>query len=119
VVGHNALAGMTYAVIVTLYFIQTFTGFALLGEVNPPGMWYKLTGWVFAIVPNQTLRQIHHIIMWLLIAFALHHIYSAMLVDLEEGNGLMSSIFSGFKFIHTRLLNRIASRPAQTIQDKS
>jgi Ni/Fe-hydrogenase 1 B-type cytochrome subunit len=38
-------------------------------------------------------------IMWLLIAFALHHVYSAFLVDAEEANGLMSSIFSGWKFI--------------------
>lgn len=31
--------------------------------------------------------------------FALHHVYSAFLVDAEEANGLMSSIFSGWKFI--------------------
>jgi Ni/Fe-hydrogenase 1 B-type cytochrome subunit len=29
----------------------------------------------------------------------LHHVYSAFLVDAEEANGLMSSIFSGWKFI--------------------
>jgi Ni/Fe-hydrogenase 1 B-type cytochrome subunit len=107
VIGHNALAGLTYAAIVTLYFIQVFTGFALLGETNPQGIWYQLTGWVFGIFPNQTLRLVHHLIMWLLIAFALHHVYSAFLVDSEEGNGLLSSIFSGFKFIHTELLKKV------------
>lgn len=107
VVGHNALAGLTYAFIVFLYFLQTFTGFALLGEVNTNGIWFKLTGWVFTFVHNQALRQAHHIIMWLLIAFALHHVYSAFLVDSEEGNGLMSSIFSGFKFIHADLVKKM------------
>jgi hypothetical protein len=34
VIGHNALAGLTYAFIVFLYLLQTVTGFALLGEVN-------------------------------------------------------------------------------------
>ncbi len=45
------------------------------------------------------MRLTHHMVMWLLIAFALQHIYSAFLVDVEEANGLMSSIFSGWKFI--------------------
>lgn len=107
VVGHNALAGMTYAVIVFLYFLQTVTGFALLGEVNQNGTWFQLTGWIFRFVSNQDLRLLHHVIMWVLIAFALHHVYSAFLVDSEEGNGLMSSIFSGFKFIHINLLKRV------------
>lgn len=106
VIGHNALAGLTYSVIVLLYFLQSLTGFALLGEVNTHGFWWNLTGWVFRFMPDQTLRQIHHIIMWLLIAFALHHVYSALLVDLEEGSGLMSSIFSGFKFVRTGLLKK-------------
>ena len=107
VIGHNALAGLTYGWIVFLYFVQTFTGFALIGEVNTSGIWYKLTGWIFLFVHNQVLRQAHHLIMWLLIAFALHHVYSAFLVDSEEGNGLMSSIFSGFKFIHSDLLKKM------------
>src|SRR5512140_2785149 len=44
VIGHNALAGLTYAVITFLYILQTITGFALLGEVNTSGLWYQLTG---------------------------------------------------------------------------
>lgn len=110
VVGHNALAGLTYAVIVTLYFAQTFTGFALLGLANTNGFWYSITGWSFSFVSAQTMRLAHHLIMWLLIAFALHHVYSAFLVDSEEGNGLMSSIFSGFKFISTDLLEKMKGK---------
>jgi Ni/Fe-hydrogenase 1 B-type cytochrome subunit len=99
VLGHNALAGFTYAVIVFLYFLQTLTGFALYAQANVGGFWWTLTSWVFRIVDNQSVRLIHHMIMWLLIAFAIHHVYSAFLVDAEEANGLMSSIFSGWKFI--------------------
>ncbi|GAB4533770.1 MAG: Ni/Fe-hydrogenase, b-type cytochrome subunit [Anaerolineae bacterium] len=99
VMGHNALAGFTYAIIVFLYFLQTITGFTLYAQANPGGFWWTLTSWIFLIVDNQTIRLIHHMIMWLLIAFALHHVYSAFLVDVEEANGLMSSIFSGWKFL--------------------
>jgi Ni/Fe-hydrogenase 1 B-type cytochrome subunit len=99
VLGHNALAGFTYAVIIFLYLIQIVTGFALYGQASPGGFWNTLTNWIFLLLSNQHLRLTHHMVMWLLIAFALHHVYSAFLVDAEEANGLMSSIFSGWKFI--------------------
>jgi Ni/Fe-hydrogenase 1 B-type cytochrome subunit len=99
VLGHNALAGFTYAIIVFLYFLQALTGFALYAQANVGGFWWTLTSWVFRIVDNQSVRLVHHMIMWFLIAFAIHHVYSAFLVDAEEANGLMSSIFSGWKFI--------------------
>ncbi|NOX62059.1 MAG: Ni/Fe-hydrogenase, b-type cytochrome subunit [Chloroflexi bacterium] len=99
VTGHNALAGMTYMFIVTFYFLIIFTGLALYGWLHPVGVIPALTGWIFQIIGVQTVRWIHHFLMYLLIAFAIHHVYSAWLVDMEEGNGLMSSIFSGFKFI--------------------
>lgn len=97
--GHNALAGFTYGFIVLLYFTQVLTGFALYGQSDPGGLWWNLTSWLFIFVSNQMVRLIHHLVMWLLIAFAVHHVYSAWLVDTEEANGLMSSIFSGWKFI--------------------
>ncbi|MBI4674183.1 MAG: Ni/Fe-hydrogenase, b-type cytochrome subunit [Chloroflexi bacterium] len=110
VIGHNALAGLTYMFIVALYFVQVFTGFALLGQYNPSGLWYKLTGWIFGLVSNQNIRELHHIIMYLIIVFALQHVYSAFLVDSEEGNGLMSSIFSGFKFLSKDLADRVRAK---------
>jgi Ni/Fe-hydrogenase 1 B-type cytochrome subunit len=99
VIGHNALASFTYMIIVCLYIVQTVTGFALYGQLHPVGIWHSLTDWMFLFVSNQAMRQIHHLVMFLLIGFAFHHVYSAWLVDMEEANGLMSSIFSGFKFI--------------------
>ena len=37
--------------------------------------------------------------MWLLIGFAVHHVYSAMLMAQVEANGTMESILSGWKFV--------------------
>lgn len=108
VAGHNALAGMTYGVIVFLYFLQAVTGFALLGEVNPAGIWHPLTSWIFRFITNQDLRLVHHLIMWLIFAFVIHHVYAAVLIDNEEGNGVLSSIFSGFKFVSNKLFNRVS-----------
>lgn len=51
------------------------------------------------MVPLPVMRFAHHLIMWMIWGFMVHHVYSAMLVDRLEGSGLLSSIFSGFKFL--------------------
>jgi hypothetical protein len=37
--------------------------------------------------------------MWAILAIALFHVYSSVLVDQLEKNGLIASIFSGHKFV--------------------
>jgi Ni/Fe-hydrogenase 1 B-type cytochrome subunit len=99
VVGHNALAGSAYAGVFLLYIVMICTGFALYGERAPLSLTHKATGWLFALFSNQGLRQTHHMVMWFLIGFAIHHIYSAWLMDIKERGGVMSSIFSGYKAV--------------------
>ena len=99
VVGHNALAAMAYSGVFVLFLIQIVTGLALYGQFAPGSIWEGLFGSVLAIFGNQGLRLTHHAIMWLLIGFAIHHIYSAWLMDIKEKNGTLSSIFGGYKFI--------------------
>jgi Ni/Fe-hydrogenase 1 B-type cytochrome subunit len=99
VVGHNALAGTAYSVVFLLYMVMMGTGFALYGERAPLSLTHKLTGWMFVLFSNQGVRLTHHMIMWFLIAFAIHHIYSAWLMDVKERGGVMSSIFGGYKAV--------------------
>lgn len=97
-VGHNALAGMAYSAVWFLIIIQVITGFAMYSVVA--GGWSRtLFGWVFLIGSPQYVRLTHHMIMWLLLGFVVHHVYSAVLMDIEEKNGLLTSIFSGYKFV--------------------
>jgi Ni/Fe-hydrogenase 1 B-type cytochrome subunit len=99
ILGHNALAGGTYTVVFFLFLIQTVTGFALVG-LHGTQPWAALLGWVPGLLGGeQGIRLIHHLLMWAIIAFAIHHVYSAVLVDHIERNGLMSSIFTGSKFV--------------------
>jgi Ni/Fe-hydrogenase 1 B-type cytochrome subunit len=99
--GHNPLAAGTYLVIYVLFAVQTATGFALAGA-HGTEPWATLFGWLPAILGLQGVRLIHHLIMWVTLAFMIHHVYSALLVDHLERNGLLSSIFSGFKFVTRR-----------------
>lgn len=101
VLGHNALAAGSYLLVYLGFAAQTVTGFALAGA-NGSEPWATLFGWVPLLLGVQGVRLLHHMIMWLILAFMVHHVYSALLVDHVERNGLMSSIFSGFKFVTRR-----------------
>jgi Ni/Fe-hydrogenase 1 B-type cytochrome subunit len=97
VLGHNQLAAAAYLVLFALLLVETITGFALDGLVGAePGA--TGFGWLRELAGPQLLRLIHHLAMWAILAIALFHVYSCVLVDHIEKNGLMSSIFSGFKF---------------------
>ena len=98
-VGHNALAGSAYTGVFFLYLVMICTGFALYSERAPQSLMHKLTGWLFVLFSNQGMRLTHHMAMWFLIGFVIHHIYSAWLMDIKERGGVMSSIFSGYKAV--------------------
>jgi Ni/Fe-hydrogenase 1 B-type cytochrome subunit len=97
VLGHNQLAASAYLLLFFLLLVETVTGFALDGLVGgEPGA----TGfaWLRELLGVQALRLIHHGAMWAIIAIAVFHVYSCILVDHLEKNGLLSSIISGYKF---------------------
>lgn len=98
-VGHNTLAGTTYLLVFGLYLVMICSGFALYAEHAPRSLMHKMTGWLFILFSNQGVRLTHHMVMWLLIGFAIHHIYSAWLMDVKERGGVISSIFGGYKAV--------------------
>ena len=97
--GHNSLAAVTYSVVMLLFLTQIVTGFALYGQFNPGGFWSSIFGPLLVWIGPQWLRLIHHMVMWLLIGFTIHHVYSAWLMDVKERNGTLGSIFGGYKFV--------------------
>jgi Ni/Fe-hydrogenase 1 B-type cytochrome subunit len=99
-VGHNPLAGLTYTVVFLLYFLQIATGltlYAASAHVDSPVAFFAALAPLFGGL--QTARWIHHVVMWLLIGFAVHHVQSAWLVSRTRRNGIIDSIFSGYKFL--------------------
>jgi Ni/Fe-hydrogenase 1 B-type cytochrome subunit len=97
VLGHNQLAATAYVMLFVLLLVETITGFALngvLGSAPAAAVFAPL----WELIGTQNLRQIHHITMWAILAIALFHVYSCILVDGIEKNGLLTSIFSGYKF---------------------
>jgi Ni/Fe-hydrogenase 1 B-type cytochrome subunit len=99
-VGHNPLAGATYTLVFGLYLIAIVTGLTLRGvsaDVGSPMRWVTLLAPLFGGL--QIARWIHHGTMWLLLGFAVHHVYSSILMSTIEANATIESIFSGYKFV--------------------
>ncbi len=100
-IGHNPLAGFTYSFVFLLYLVQITTGFVLYGASAAAGSHMRFFRHFVPVLGGlQTARFIHHSVMWLLIGFAIHHVYSAVLMSQIEANATTESIFSGYKFVH-------------------
>jgi Ni/Fe-hydrogenase 1 B-type cytochrome subunit len=98
ILGHNQLAASAYLLLWVLLVVETVTGFALDGLLgSEPGA--TGFGWLIGVVGPQLVRLVHHLSMWGILAISLFHIYSCVLVDHLEKNGLLSSIFSGYKYV--------------------
>jgi Ni/Fe-hydrogenase 1 B-type cytochrome subunit len=97
--GHNALAGLTYAGIFAVYFVMIATGFALYTVYASPSSPMQLFGFLIPLFDGlQVARLIHHIGMWVILVFMVAHVYFPVLYSIVERNGVFDSIFSGYKF---------------------
>ncbi|HXY95922.1 MAG TPA: Ni/Fe-hydrogenase, b-type cytochrome subunit [Steroidobacteraceae bacterium] len=97
--GHNALAGLTYAGIFAVYFVMIATGFALYTVYASPSSPMQLFGFLIPLFDGlQVARLIHHIGMWVILVFIVAHVYFPVLYSIVERNGVFDSIFSGYKF---------------------
>jgi Ni/Fe-hydrogenase 1 B-type cytochrome subunit len=98
-IGHNPLAGLTYAGLFLVMFAEILTGLALYSYTVSSRVLTFLIGWLPRLVDISYLRLLHFGIMFAFFIFVIHHVYTAVLVSWEERNGLMESIFSGYKFV--------------------
>jgi Ni/Fe-hydrogenase 1 B-type cytochrome subunit len=114
-VGHNPLAGATYSAVYTLAAIEILTGLALLQHVAGGKVLGFFIGWLPLLISIQYLREIHFLILFIFGAFFFHHVYSAVLMSIEEHSGLMGSIFSGYKFFPADF---VAADPARVPGEK-
>jgi Ni/Fe-hydrogenase 1 B-type cytochrome subunit len=99
-VGHNPVAGATYTLVFCLLLTMIVTGVAIYSGDSAVGSVLHPFRFLIPLVGGlQTARWIHHVVMWLLLGFLVHHVYSAVLMSQVEGNGTLESIFSGYKFV--------------------
>ena len=101
--GHDALAGASYGFIFLVYLLLTATGLALYTVVAAPGSPFQIFDSLVPLFGGlQMARLIHHVAMWVVLVFAVIHIYSVVLWSVMEDSGEMGSIFTGNKFFPKR-----------------
>lgn len=108
-IGHNPLAGFAYFVVYCAAVVEIITGMTLYSQTLSTPWIRAALGWIPKIVDIQYLREIHFCVMFFFWIFFMHHLYTAILVSIEERTGLMDSIFSGFKFVSREELEKETS----------
>ena len=100
-VGHNPVAGSAYLLVFGLYFLAIGDRAGHVGAERRSRL--AACGgsrrWRRSSAVFRCARWIHHIVMWLLLGFTVHHVYSAILVAAVEKNGTIDSIVSGYKWV--------------------
>jgi Ni/Fe-hydrogenase 1 B-type cytochrome subunit len=100
--GHNPLAGLTYYVVFLLLLLMILTGLAQYAMIEVDSIFRVFKVLLPLFGGAQTARWIHHVVMWLLIGFAVHHVYSAVMAAHIERNGILESIFTGYKWFRVK-----------------
>ena len=105
--GHSGLAALAYTAIFGVYFVMIATGLALYTAYAPANSVFQYFRFLIPIFYGlQTARFIHHIGMWMLLVFMIHHVYSAILFSLKERSGIIDSMFSGYKRVKSQAVGK-------------
>jgi Ni/Fe-hydrogenase 1 B-type cytochrome subunit len=97
--GHNPMAGLAYFGVYFLLVAQSITGIVMVGMDRQGGFLWNISHWILAYVNSPIIRLVHHMIMWVLGIFLIQHLYSMVLVDIEENSGIVSSMVTGVKML--------------------
>ena len=98
-IGHNAMAASTYGVLFVVMFLQCITGLMLYAPQSD-AFWAPFFKEMLVFCDGFfPIRDLHHVLMWTCILFAIVHIYLVFYHDYIEKNGVASSIIGGWKFI--------------------
>ena len=92
--GHNTLAGLTYLFTYAVAAAQLVSGFYML---YPESVTWQSWG-LPLFGTQQQARFIHHLLMWYFLIFAFVHLYLLVWNDVRSPEGMISSIFNGYKF---------------------
>jgi Ni/Fe-hydrogenase 1 B-type cytochrome subunit len=99
--GHNPLAClcMHFVFVWGIVFMMA-TGLALYGEGEGMGSWqYRLfSSWIINVFGNsQNVHTFHHLGMWVIVCFAMVHIYTAIREDIMSRQSIVSTMISGWR----------------------
>lgn len=99
-VGHNPAARFAmFAMFLLTALFMIVTGFALYGEGTQAGSWANVMfGWVIPLMgQSQDVHTWHHMGLWVLVVFAMVHVYAAIREDIMGRSSVVSTMISGHR----------------------
>jgi Ni/Fe-hydrogenase 1 B-type cytochrome subunit len=99
-IGHNPLQQLSYTSLYLVAMLQVVTGFALFGQYDSSGIFYRSLNWIgplFGGMPNA--RFIHHVVTWVFACYVPIHIYLSIRADVLEHNSTISSMITGGRIV--------------------
>jgi Ni/Fe-hydrogenase 1 B-type cytochrome subunit len=97
-IGHNSLAGASYAALFALCGFEGITGLALHGESNRGGFWDTMLGWTTPLLGGSfRVHMWHHLAAWFIVIIAFFHIYIVLYDAPLYKDKLLRSIIFGEK----------------------
>jgi Ni/Fe-hydrogenase 1 B-type cytochrome subunit len=103
-IGHNALASFIYFITFLIFLLQCLTGFGMYAAMSSSAFPHLFSWFVPLLGGDMMVRQIHHILMWTFLLFALVHVYLVFYHDYIERRGVTSSMIGGWKFIEEEVV---------------
>ncbi len=98
--GHNPLQQLSYTGVYALALLEVVTGFAMYGQADPGGFFFRAFGWIGPLFGGMpVVRFVHHVSTWLFLTFIPIHVYLATRADMLERGGTISSIITGGRFV--------------------
>lgn len=99
--GHNPLAILSmHTLFIWGSIFMIISGLALYGEGAGMSSWqYQLfSSWFIPLMgQSQDVHTYHHLIMWVIIVFAIVHIYVAVREDIMSRQSIISTMISGWR----------------------
>ena len=100
-VAHNPLATLAMFLMFGLVgLFMIFTGFALYSEGLGQGSWAdRMFGWVIPLLgQSQDVHSYHRLGMWVMLTFAMIHIYMAFREDILSKQSIVSTMVNGYRY---------------------
>ncbi len=101
--GHNPMQQLSYTGIYAVAAVMVITGFAMYGQSDPSGFFYRAFNWVGVLFGGMPIvRFVHHVLSWIILIFIPIHVYLTLRADTLERTGVVSSIITGGRFVDAR-----------------
>ncbi len=99
-IGHDALDGLIFAARFLVDLLIIATGFALYSKItsysSPLAIFQGLIPYFGGL---QSVRWLHHMLMWVAILFILQHVIRVIVLSTVKHDGTVESMLSGYRYV--------------------